>query len=234
LSSAFAPESQQTPGLLSCSDISVRYDADGTTSWPLKDLSFAIGPGTTAVMGPSGSGKSTLLRVLAGLQRPTSGDVLLDGRPVRHHRRRPDADQRIGLVHQDYRLVTFLTVEENLRLAAELKDVAVGSSDVEDLLGVVGLSGFGGRSVPTLSGGEQQRVAIARTLVSDPLVLLADEPTGALDVGNSERVASLLRELGDDGLTVLVATHDPSVSSAMNRVVYLSDGRLSEPVRCIG
>ncbi|WP_433732190.1 ABC transporter ATP-binding protein [Actinoplanes sp. CA-051413] len=177
-------------------------------------------------MGPSGSGKSTLLRILAGLQIPDQGRVSLNGRPLRS---RNGGDARISLIHQDYRLVDFLTVAENLALAAELRAIDVSQTDVANALDRVGLNGLQERSPATLSGGEQQRVAIARALVSRSRVLLADEPTGALDGENTITVATLLRDISQEHqVAVVVATHDRSVAHMMSRALVHHDGSFRE------
>jgi ABC-type lipoprotein export system ATPase subunit len=195
---------------------------------PLDDVDLTFGPGTTAVMGPSGSGKSTLLRVISGMQRPAAGAVAIDGVGVAAASWRSAGDPRVSLIHQDYRLVPFLTVEQNMLLAAELRGVRRSGADVGAMLERVGLPSSMGRRLPTrLSGGQQQRVAIARALLAGTSVLLADEPTGALDVDNTERIADILVELGRrDGLVVVVATHDPRVAERLDHRVQLARGKL--------
>jgi ABC-type lipoprotein export system ATPase subunit len=195
---------------------------------PLDQVDLTFGPGTTAVMGPSGSGKSTLLRVISGMQRPAAGGVAIDGVAVAAASWRSAGDPRVSLVHQDYRLVPFLTVEQNMLLAAELRGVRRSGADVGAMLERVGLPSSMGRRPPTkLSGGQQQRVAIARALLAGTPVLLADEPTGALDVDNTERIADILVELGRrDGLVVVVATHDPRVAQRLDHRVQLARGKL--------
>jgi putative ABC transport system ATP-binding protein len=137
-------------------------------------------------------------------------------------------DPRVALVHQDYRLVPFLTVRENLELAMELRSLPPDGNSVAPALAQVGLAGFQDRSPITLSGGEQQRVAIARALVTRATVLLADEPTGALDARNSAAVAEIFGRLGRlPGMTVLVATHDRDVACAFPSVGHLKDGHLT-------
>ena len=212
--------------MLTCANLSVRYVIGEIEMWPLRGVSLHVATGTTAIVGPSGSGKSTFLRVLAGLQHPTSGTVCIDGESVGTGSRRADGDPRVALVHQDYRLVSFLTVEENIALAAEMRGVALGRGSVASALSLVGLAGFEQRLPRTLSGGEQQRVAIARAMVARPAVLLADEPTGALDRANTGAVAQIFHELGERGVVVVVATHDPLVSCAMSRTLELRDGSL--------
>jgi putative ABC transport system ATP-binding protein len=182
-------------------------------------------------MGPSGSGKSTLLRVLAGLQVPDGGLVTVGGKPLKVT---GAGDARISLIHQDYRLVEFLDVGENLALAAELRAIEISESDVANALSRVGLDGFQGRSPATLSGGEQQRVAIARALITRSAVLLADEPTGALDAENTKIVATLLRDISQENeISVVVATHDRSVAQMMSRTLVNHDGSFREPSELI-
>lgn len=204
--------------------VTVRYP-DVT---PLDEVDLTFGPGTTAVMGPSGSGKSTLLRVISGMQRPAAGAVAIDGVEVAAASWRSAGDPRVSLVHQDYRLVPFLTVEQNMLLAAELRGVRRTGADVGAILERVGLPSSMSSRLPTsLSGGQQQRVAIARALLAGTSVLLADEPTGALDVDNTERIADILVELGrGDGLVVVVATHDSRVAERLDHRVQLARGKL--------
>lgn len=182
-----------------------------------------------AVTGPSGSGKTTLLRVIGGLLSADAGVVLIDDEPVGQPSWRSSGDSRIGLIHQDYRLVSFLTVGENLRLAWETRRAGSPSDDdVLQALAQVGLEGITPDRMPeTLSGGEQQRVAIARTLLAGCTVLLADEPTGALDAENTEHVAELLVQMAHEyGVAVVVATHDPGVSSKAKRQLRMGGGDL--------
>jgi putative ABC transport system ATP-binding protein len=210
--------------MITLDNVTVKYP-DVT---PLDEVDLTFGPGTTAVMGPSGSGKSTLLRVIGGMQRPVAGVVAIDGVEVAVASWRSAGDPRVSLIHQDYRLVPFLTVEQNMLLAAELRGVRRAGADVGTMLERVGLPSSMGRRLPTkLSGGQQQRVAIARALLAGTPVLLADEPTGALDVDNTERIADILVELGRrDGLVVVVATHDPRVAERLDHRVQLARGKL--------
>nr|WP_241728911.1 ATP-binding cassette domain-containing protein [Nocardioides zeae] len=179
-------------------------------------------------MGPSGSGKSTLLRVVAGLQRPSAGLVEIDGTPPRQASWRSGGDPRVALIHQDYRLVPFLTVEENLRLAAEVRGEDLDDDEVGERLAAVRLDHLDRARLPgTLSGGEQQRLAIARALGPGVSVLLADEPTGALDAENTAVVTDLLVDLGAGrGVQVVIATHDASVAERAAAVYRVDQGRL--------
>ena len=217
--------------MLECTDITIAYRVGRATVTVLGDVSLQVDERPLALMGPSGSGKSSLLRVLAGLQAPTSGTVRIDDQPVRAARDRGTTDERVALIEQDHQLVDFLTVEENLRLAAELRGLTVSAAQVSTRLDAVGLDDYAGRWPMTLSGGEQQRVAIARALLLGSRVILADEPTGALDADNSLRVAELLVRIAErDGVCVIVATHDVEVAARLPRQLRLAGGRLQEPV----
>jgi ABC-type lipoprotein export system ATPase subunit len=194
---------------------------------PIDDVTLTLEPGTTAVMGPSGSGKSTLLRLIGGMQAPTKGTVSIEGTAVSAASWRSAGDPRVSVIHQDYRLVPFLTVEQNMLLAAELRGARRSRTDVDAMLGRVDLpSSMRERLPPTMSGGQQQRVAIARALMAGTSVILADEPTGALDVENTERVTDILVDLGRAGLVVVVATHDPNVAQRLDRRFEVSRGKL--------
>ena len=186
-----------------------------------------------AVMGASGSGKSTLLHLMAGLARPDGGRVLVDGtdlnllkdRDLTLFRRRS-----IGLVFQAFNLIPTLTAEENIALPLMLEGRnGSGHSKVEELLESLGLATRRTHRPDALSGGEQQRVAIGRALVSDPAVILADEPTGNLDSANSRSVCELLRDLSlIHGKTIVMVTHEPSVAAFAQEVAVLKDGKLVE------
>ncbi|WP_328518444.1 ABC transporter ATP-binding protein [Actinoplanes oblitus] len=182
-------------------------------------------------MGPSGSGKSTFLNCAAGLDRPTSGSVWLgdvelsglDEVQLTEVRR-----QRIGFIFQAYNLLGALTVEENVMLPLRLADKRTDRKFLREVLTAVGLGDYLKRRPSELSGGQQQRVAIARALINQPDVVVADEPTGALDTRSSRQVLELLRSIVDDrGQTVLMVTHDPVVASFADSVVFLADGKLA-------
>lgn len=206
---------------LSWEDIWVTYSiSDSDVRAVLAGCSGAVAPGEgLAIVGPSGSGKSTLLRVLAGLQTPDAGRVLIGSTAVDHTR--SQLDSRVALIFQDARLVGFLSVEENLRLSAEYRNQPIDDEAVDVVLARIGLSGFGKRIPKTLSGGERQRVAIARALVSGASVILADEPTGALDRANSDQVAGLLADVAAQGLAVVVVTHDAKVAAEFSASISL-------------
>ena len=197
----------------------------------LDTVSIELLRGTfTAIMGPSGSGKSTFLHVAAGLDRPTSGVVSLGDRELgRLSERRLTIlrRQRVGFVFQAFNLMPSLTVAQNISLPLRLDRRRPRRADVRAAAERVGL-GDRLRHYPSqLSGGQQQRVAIARALITAPDVLFADEPTGALDTRNSRSVLSLLREVADDGQTVVMVTHDPAAATYADRVILLADGRIA-------
>jgi putative ABC transport system ATP-binding protein len=184
-----------------------------------------------AVMGPSGSGKTTLLSLIGGLDRPTSGRVFVDGRDVGALRSRELAVVRrrtVGYVFQDLNLLPGLTARENVALPLELdgRPLAAARAAASATLKELGLDGLEDRFPDDLSGGEQQRVAIARAMVGDRTILLADEPTGALDSVTGESIMRLLRRHCDDRGTVILVTHDAAHAAWADRVVFLRDGRI--------
>ena len=194
------------------------------------DLAFHAGT-FTAVMGPSGSGKSTFLTCAAGLERPTEGQVAIDGHDISdwdEDRRTRLRRERLGFVFQDFHLMPYLTAEQNVALPLRLAGQRPDRARVASLLDRVGLGERRGHLPDTLSGGQQQRVAIARALVTDPAVVLADEPTGALDSITARDVLQLLRGSVDDlHQTVVMVTHDPVAAAYADTVVFLVDGRVA-------
>ena len=184
----------------------------------------------TAIMGPSGSGKSTLMHILAGLDKPTSGTVTLDGVEITDlddgelTRLRRD---KLGFVFQFFNLLPVLTAEENVVLPLSIAGRKPDSEWLERLIRTVGLEDRRTHRPAELSGGQQQRVAVARALVSKPAVVFADEPTGNLDSKSSQDVLRLLRQAVDEfGQTVIMVTHDPAAASHADRLITLRDGRL--------
>jgi putative ABC transport system ATP-binding protein len=205
----------------------------------LSNLSLKVPKGEfLALMGPSGSGKSTLLNLIGGLDRPTKGFVSIAGDRVDELSDRQLADWRarhIGFVFQLYNLLPVLTAERNVELPLLLTHLnkAQRKKHVETALGVVGLSHRLKHFPRTLSGGEQQRVGIARAIVTDPTLLLCDEPTGDLDRKAGDEILDLLQALNKEhGKTIIMVTHDPHASARASRTVYLNKGQLSnEPVK---
>jgi len=184
----------------------------------------------TAVMGPSGSGKSTCLHCAAGLDRPTSGSVVLDGQELDGLSEKALTKlrrSRVGFVFQAFNLLPALTVEQNVALPSRLAGRRPKRAAVDTALDQVGLADRRHHRPGELSGGQQQRVAVARALITRPAVIFADEPTGALDTRNALEILALLREsVRDGGQTVVMVTHNPVAAAEADRVVFLADGRV--------
>ncbi|GAA3188442.1 ABC transporter ATP-binding protein [Nonomuraea roseoviolacea] len=221
----------KTTHALELHDVTKRHGAGDTAVTALDRVSLSIPHGTfTAVMGPSGSGKSTLLHCAAGLDRPDSGSVVLDGYEL------TDADEtaltrlrreRMGFVFQSFNLVPTLTVAQNVALPLEFAGRRVDEREVRGLLSRLGLGDRLDHRPAELSGGQQQRVAIARAMLSRPAVVFADEPTGALDTQAARDVLHILREAVDaSGQTIVMVTHDPVAGAYADAVVFFSDGRI--------
>jgi putative ABC transport system ATP-binding protein len=198
----------------------------------LRDVCLAVGAGElVAVMGPSGSGKSTLLTIAGSLEQPTSGEVFVAGDAVSAMSRNDRARLRrrsIGYVFQDFNLLAGLTAAENVSLPLELDGMPARLARVEGMRALedLGLGERAARYPDELSGGERQRVAIARAAVGDRRLLLADEPSGALDSANGEAVMRLIRAACQRGVAGVVVTHDAQLASWADRVVFLRDGRV--------
>ena len=193
-------------------------------------ISLAVEPGSrVAITGPSGCGKSTLLGLVAGLETPAAGTVTLGGEEISSLPEKARAGLRrreIGLVFQADNLQPFLTALENVALALALRG-ADGYGRCVEVLDELGLGGEAGKLPDELSGGQRQRVAVARALVNQPCVILADEPTGSLDAGNSAAIVDLLRAAQHGtGATLVVVTHDPDVAGRLDRTVALLDGKV--------
>jgi putative ABC transport system ATP-binding protein len=219
----------ETQAAVELRDVTRRFGRRREAVTALEGVSANFGRGTlTAVMGASGSGKSTLLQCAAGLDRPTSGTVLLGGVDLsRLSRRRLSVlrRQRVGFVFQALNLLPTLTVAENIALPLRLDRRRVDKQRVRELADMVGIGPQLRRLPDTLSGGQQQRVAIARALVTRPEVVFADEPTAALDPATAATVLELLRGAVDDmGQTVVVVTHSPEVAAWADRMLHLDRG----------
>ena len=211
------------------------FEADLAPVRALRGLDVQIEPGEfVALMGPSGCGKSTLLNIIAGLDRPDEGTVEVNGERIdgrdedwlARFRRR-----HIGFVFQFFSLLDGVSAEENLVLPGILGGLRrkAALARAHELLDLLGIGDRGGRLPGVLSGGERQRLAIARALVNEPSVLLADEPTGALDSDGAAQVLGLLHELHAGGQTIVMVTHAPDVAAGADRVVRLRDGRVAGP-----
>jgi putative ABC transport system ATP-binding protein len=214
--------------MLHCESLTKTYASGGRELTVVKNISFGLeAGGFLAIVGPSGSGKTTLLGLLAGLDRPTSGSVTLDGDAL--DRLSEDARARIrgekvGFVFQSFQLIPTLTALENVQVPLELRGMH-GSERAAELLERVGLGGRGHHYPAQLSGGEQQRVALARAFSNRPKVLFADEPTGNLDAHTGTTVVDLMGELNRDlGTTLVLVTHDPDLAGRARRTIRLADG----------
>ena len=199
----------------------------------LRGMSFQIASGEfVSIVGPSGSGKSTLLGIIAGLDNPTSGQVLIDGVDITtmsEGRLAEVRNSKIGMVFQAFNLIPTLTAQENVEVPLYVgKHKGSPSERAKELLDLVGLSHRLSHRPNQLSGGEQQRVAIARALATDPAFVIADEPTGNLDAANGEKVLQLIAYLRQQtGKTFIIATHDPVVASHADRSIRIVDGRIA-------
>ena len=218
-------------------DVSKSYDASEARP-ALADFSLEVAPGEAlAVLGPSGSGKSTLLNLIAGLDRPSQGSVRVAGTAVHELGEAGLAGYRreqIGMVFQFFNLLDDLTVEDNVLIPAQLAGVPRGEARerANGLLTRLGIAAHARAYPGTLSGGQRQRVAVARALMNNPPLLLADEPTGALDSASAAEVRELLGALVAEGRTLVLVTHDTSLAAqCATRIIELVDGRLARDVR---
>lgn len=197
----------------------------------LRDVTFSIPQGTfLAIVGPSGSGKTTLLGLLAGLDTPTRGAVILDGVDITglgEDDRARLRGEKVGFIFQSFQLIPTLTALENVQVPLELRGETGAEERATDLLRRVGLGDRLHHFPTQLSGGEQQRVAIARAFVNAPRILFADEPTGNLDSDTGTRIVDLLESLNrESGSTVILVTHDPAIAARTQRIIRLSDGQV--------
>jgi putative ABC transport system ATP-binding protein len=225
------PMSQANGQVVTSDGVSRRYGEGEAAVDALVDVSTGFDRGRfTAIMGPSGSGKSTLMHILAGLDKPTAGTVVLDGDEITSlddgelTRLRRD---KLGFVFQFFNLLPVLTAEENLVLPLSIAGRKPDREWLDRLVGTVGLEDRRTHRPSELSGGQQQRVAVARALVSKPTVVFADEPTGNLDSKASADVLALLRQAVDEfGQTVIMVTHDPAAAAHADRLITLRDGQI--------
>jgi putative ABC transport system ATP-binding protein len=225
--------------LVQINDVTKRYDASGQPA--VDGITLEIAPGeAVAVMGPSGSGKSTLLNLIAGLDRPTNGTITVAGQRIDRLTETGMARCRrrqIGMIFQFFNLLDDLTVADNVMLPAQLAGTPRSQARTRagELLAALRIERHRDAYPGRLSGGERQRVAIARALVNRPVVLLADEPTGALDTATGEEIGELLLELNRSGQTLVMVTHNPELAARYtHRAIHLLDGRIagarSDPV----
>ena len=222
-----------TSNMIECRGLTKSYRKGKTIVTPLEALDLDVPAGEfLALMGPSGSGKTTLLNLLAGIDSPTEGSLIVAGNDVSGLRRRELTKWRakhVGYIFQLYHLVPILTARENVELPLLLAKMSGSErkARVESALDLVGLSDRMNHRPTELSGGQEQRVAIARALVADPELLVADEPTGDLDRESANRILDLLRSLARDrGKTIVMVTHDPKAAGAADRILHLEKGVL--------
>ena len=218
--------------VLELTNVSKSFGEGTAAVHALARVTLSVEPGAmVAVMGPSGAGKSTLLTIAGGLEDPDEGEVLVGGEPLSRMSRNDRARLRrraIGYVFQDYNLLPGLTAAENVSLPLELDGVPARKARAAGMaaLGQLGLASRARHYPDQLSGGERQRVSIARAVVGDRRLLLADEPSGALDSANGEAVMDLIRAACDRGVAALVVTHDAHLAARARRIVSISDGHL--------
>ena len=219
--------------LIECRSVCKDYDMGGEVIHALRDVSLSINQGEyVAIMGPSGSGKSTLMNLIGALDVPTRGDLVING--LNLSKQQPDTladfrNQTIGFVFQQFNLLPKTSALENVKLPlfySRNKEIVDPDKQAKDCLERVGLADRMGHETTQLSGGQQQRVAIARALVNKPSVILADEPTGALDTKTSMEILDLFRELNESGITVIVVTHDQEVADESKRNLFFRDGSI--------
>jgi putative ABC transport system ATP-binding protein len=222
-----------SPPLYELSGVSKTFNQGPNEIAAVSDVDLAVSAGEfLAVVGPSGSGKTTLLQLLGGLDRPTSGQILFEGRDLTALKDGELSNLRLrtlGFVFQQFNLIPTLTAAQNVELALAPRGLRAAERHraAHGLLGSIGLGDRAAHLPSELSGGEQQRVAIARALANEPRVLLADEPTGNLDAGTGEEIAELLGSLSADRRqTIVLITHNPRIAERASRVVHMHDGRL--------
>lgn len=216
--------------LIEIQDIGKDYQEGETTVQAIKQMTFFIDDGEfVSIMGQSGSGKSTLLSILGGLNHPSRGRILMDSLDIYKLSSEQRADLRseyIGVIFQSFQLIPYLTVLENVKLPMSITGRKAKEQDTmaRDVLAKVGLANKADRLPDKLSGGEQERVAIARAIVNKPPILLADEPTGNLDSTTADEIMNLLKELNSDGLTIIMVTHNPEACKHTSRIIQVKDG----------
>ncbi|ETI70765.1 ABC transporter ATP-binding protein [Neobacillus vireti] len=219
--------------ILKIENLSKVYGKGETAVKALDDVSFSVKKGEfVAIIGPSGSGKSTLLHLLGGVDRPTNGKVLVDNTDIYNLNETQLAifrRRQIGLIYQFYNLIPVLTVEENITLPLLLDEHKVDKKQFADIVKILNLQDRLNHLPNQLSGGQQQRVSIGRALISNPAIMLADEPTGNLDSKNSSEIIDLLKMFNKTfNQTLLVITHDERIALQADRVIAIEDGRIAK------
>jgi putative ABC transport system ATP-binding protein len=229
---ARGPYGRGMDALVRLDNVTKRYDRGGSAA--VSGVSLSVAPGeAVAIMGPSGSGKSTLLNLMAGLDRPTSGSVRVGDQRVETLSETAVARFRrkqVGMIFQFFNLLDDMTVTDNVLLPAQLAGMPAGQAGAraDELMAALRIAHRRDAYPARLSGGERQRVAIARALVNRPTVLLADEPTGAVDTATGEEIAALLLDLNASGQTLILVTHNPDLAARYtHRVVSIADGQIA-------
>ncbi|WP_037317450.1 ABC transporter ATP-binding protein [Salegentibacter sp. Hel_I_6] len=218
--------------MIEIKDLHKSYKMGSNSLHVLKGINFSVAEGElVSIMGSSGSGKSTLLNILGMLDEADEGSYTLDGVPIKNLNEKIAARYRnkfLGFIFQSFNLISYKNALDNVALPLYYQGIKRGEriDKAMSYLEKVGLADWAGHLPNELSGGQKQRVAIARALASDPKVLLADEPTGALDSKTSYDVMNLIQEINDEGRTILVVTHEPDIAAMTKRIVNLKDGRI--------
>jgi putative ABC transport system ATP-binding protein len=227
------PAEHEVQHLIEIRGIGKDYQDGETKVQAIKQMDFYIDDGEfVAIMGQSGSGKSTLLSILGGLNHPSRGKALLDTLDIYELSSEQRADLRseyIGVIFQSFQLIPYLTVLENVKLPLSItgKKAKLQDKMARDVLARVGLTNKADRLPDQLSGGEQERVAIARAIVNKPPIVLADEPTGSLDSKTADEILALLKELNEEGQTIIMVTHNPDACKDTTRTIHVKDGSCS-------
>ena len=217
--------------ILKVENLTKKYGKKENEVIAIKDMSFSVEKGDfVAIVGSSGSGKSTLLHLIGGVDRPTYGKVYIDGKDIYSltedelaiFRRR-----QVGIIYQFYNLIPILNVEENIKLPCDLDGKVIDKSKIEEILKILGLEGRRYHLPNELSGGQQQRVAIGRSIINNPAIILADEPTGNLDSKTSKEIIDLLQEYNKKyNQTIIMITHDLEIAQKANRIIKIEDGKI--------
>lgn len=225
--------------ILKIENLTKIYGKQENSVYALNDVSFSVEQGEfVAIMGPSGSGKSTLLHMIGGVDRPTSGRVIMNGQDVYAQNEDQLAifrRRQVGLIYQFYNLIPILTVVENITLPVLLDSRPVNHERLSELLELLGLEGRENHLPNQLSGGQQQRVSIGRALMNTPSVVLADEPTGNLDSKASQEIIDLLKISNKKyGQTIVIITHDENIALQADRIITIEDGKITRDERIRG
>lgn len=213
------------------------YDKDSAKPYEaLKGITLSVNQGEfVGIMGASGSGKTTLLNILATLDQPTSGSVEIDGQDVTHLTSNQMADfrsKKLGFIFQDFNLLETLTAQENIALPLSLQNAKAAAiqTAVKTAAGKLGIEDLLGKYPTQLSGGQKQRVAAARALVANPSIIFGDEPTGALDSTNARELLDTLTNINQQGVSILLVTHDPFSASFCKRILFIKDGKIGDEI----